>query len=142
MLVIGYGNCLRGDDGVGAVVAQAWSEAGYQALAAHQLTVELAEPISQADLVVFVDACVNIPAGMIQMQMVDADDQLPSSWSHQVDAAHLLTLARAWYGNAPPAIMIGVGAESFGVGEALSPHIQNALPTIFKILRKFNPQEP
>lgn len=44
MLVIGYGNAC-GDHGVGVVVAQQWSETGCDAIARHQLTLELAEPI-------------------------------------------------------------------------------------------------
>ena len=59
-LVIGYGNRLRGDDGVGWEVASRLaaavpSEAAH-ILTVHQLTPELAEPVSEADLVIFIDA--------------------------------------------------------------------------------------
>jgi hydrogenase maturation protease len=48
-LIIGYGNPLREDDGVGWQVADQLlknSEGSIKVLTAHQLTPELAEPIS------------------------------------------------------------------------------------------------
>src|SRR5690242_12882091 len=59
LLVIGYGNELRRDDGVGAKVACAvaeWHLPGIEAIVCHQLTPELAERIASAAHVVFVDA--------------------------------------------------------------------------------------
>jgi hydrogenase maturation protease len=142
MLVIGCGNCLRGDDGVGVVVAQQLSEAGWEAIACHQLTLELAEPISRAAFVAFVDACVDVPHGMVRTQMVEPLAASANLWTHQVDPALLLALARDWYGQAPPAVLVGVGGQAFELSESLSVDIQNTLPTIFKILQKFNILQP
>ena len=61
-LVIGYGNTLRGDDGVGQKVAEVIASlglSGIRALSCHQLTPELADPISEVRMVVFVDATVD-----------------------------------------------------------------------------------
>ena len=55
-LVIGYGNELRQDDGVGPRAALLMARLGLQAMAVHQLTPELVERISQVEQVVFVDA--------------------------------------------------------------------------------------
>jgi hydrogenase maturation protease len=59
-LIIGYGCPLRGDDAFGWHAAHRLLKlAGndsVQVLATHQLTPELAEPISHADLVIFIDA--------------------------------------------------------------------------------------
>ena len=55
-LVIGYGNTLRGDDGVGPLAAdtiRGWGLEGVAAISITQLTPELAEPISAARLAVF-----------------------------------------------------------------------------------------
>lgn len=66
-LIIGYGNPLRGDDGLGWHVAQRLAAVLPQHRArievCHQLTPELAEPISRADLVIFIDAEDLAPAG-------------------------------------------------------------------------------
>ena len=58
-LIIGYGNPLRGDDGLGWQVASELAkcvDALISVVAVHQLTPELAEPVSDADLVIFVDS--------------------------------------------------------------------------------------
>jgi hypothetical protein len=73
-LVIGYGNSLRGDD---------------CAIACHQLTSELAERISQAHQVVFVDVHAGVPAGPIAIQPVQPR---PSAAIHLFDPETL----RAW----------------------------------------------
>src|SRR5262249_51109422 len=71
LLVIGYGNELRGDDGVGPAAARAvaaWAEPCVQAIATHQLTPELADAIAGAEEVVFVDA--RIGAGEVVLHRV------------------------------------------------------------------------
>src|SRR5690242_2835552 len=64
-VVIGYGNDIRGDDAAGPLAARAvaaWGAPGVRALAAHQLTPELAEALAAAELAIFVDAGVAPPA--------------------------------------------------------------------------------
>ncbi len=62
LLVIGYGNPLRGDDGVGPAVSGAIAVLGLpgvRALSVHQLTPELAAEAAGARVAVFVDAAVD-----------------------------------------------------------------------------------
>ncbi len=76
-LVIGYGNTLRGDDGVGPLVAEqveAWNLPAVRSRVTHQLTPELAAEIAEVDLVFFVDAYViadqpadRAPVGMAEL---------------------------------------------------------------------------
>src|SRR3954471_3504710 len=59
VLVIGYGNTLRSDDGVGphiAIEAAAWGLPRLETIAVPQLTPELAELLASAELLIFVDA--------------------------------------------------------------------------------------
>ncbi len=69
VLVIGYGNALRSDDGVGwhaaALLADDPRLAGAEVLALHQLSPELALDMSRASLVILVDAGVDDPPGTI-----------------------------------------------------------------------------
>ena len=63
-LIIGYGNTLRGDDGAGPRVAEAVAALNYpgvRTLVCPLLTPELADPISRAGAVLFVDAAVDAP---------------------------------------------------------------------------------
>ena len=70
-LIVGYGNPLRGDDGVGQAVARAFAgEAaidGVDALACHQLTPELAERFAAAARVVLIDAAAGREAGGVSV---------------------------------------------------------------------------
>src|SRR5262245_1795360 len=69
VVVIGYGNDLRGDDAVGLRAAQAvaaWDMPGVCGLAVHQLTPELAEILAGAALAIFVDARVPDPLFLCQ----------------------------------------------------------------------------
>jgi Ni,Fe-hydrogenase maturation factor len=59
-LVVGYGNDLRSDDGVGQRVAEVvatWEISNVRSLAMHQLTPELAAELADVDVAIFVDAC-------------------------------------------------------------------------------------
>jgi hydrogenase maturation protease len=65
-LVIGFGNPLRGDDGAGwraaELIAADLRARGVTVVGRHQLTLELAEDVSEADIVMLVDAsCENSP---------------------------------------------------------------------------------
>jgi len=121
-LVIGYGNTLRSDDGVGAKVAAAVAELalpGVTALVRHQLTPELAEPVSEARAVVFVDAAADASTE-VQMRPVEpaAGAQL---MAHAADPRTLLALARQLFGRCPPAWWLTIPVENLEFGEELSP---------------------
>lgn len=124
-LIIGYGNTLRGDDGVGPVVAE-WVgrivDAGRtRVLVRHQLTPELAEDVAAADRVIFVDAAADEPAGAVRVvELLDAAAGLGEN-SHAVNPAWLLRTARELYGRSPRAWAVIVGGADFSLAEALSP---------------------
>jgi hydrogenase maturation protease len=71
-LVIGYGNTLRRDDGVGVRVAELLAVdprmEGADILAVHQLTPELAIDVGEATLVVFVDADPSVEPGAVEVR--------------------------------------------------------------------------
>ncbi|HZD71671.1 MAG TPA: hydrogenase maturation protease, partial [Actinomycetes bacterium] len=97
-LVIGYGNSLRGDDGLGWHAAGRLAAdprlAGAEVLARHQLTPELAEEVSRAALVVLVDARQDGgQPGVVTVSRVEPGHATGSAWSHRVDPATLVQLA-------------------------------------------------
>ena len=135
VLVIGYGNPLRGDDGLGQVIAARIAETARPeaigVIVAHQLTPELAEPISRSDLVIFVDAAVNLPAGRIKVVPVlpDALDA-PATLGHHCGPAQLLAAAQRVYGHGPEAWAIVVGGASWDYAESLSPAVERLVPRL------------
>jgi hydrogenase maturation protease len=131
-LVIGYGNTLRGDDGAGPFVA---TQLGAGAIACYQLTPELAEPISQARQVIFVDAHAGVPAGQIAIHPIQPR---VSAALHRFDPETLLAWSERLYGRAPDALLIGIGAASFGLGEGLSPAARRAARKALRAIRKLS----
>lgn len=136
-LVIGIGNPLRSDDGVGWRLAE---EVG--GLAVHQLTPELAAELDRVDRVLFVDAW--------QVPQADADSGralprlgpvppgagTPGS-SHRLEPAQLLGLAAALYGARPVAAELLLPAWGFAHGTRFSPALRRQLPQARRLLRQW-----
>jgi hydrogenase maturation protease len=121
LLVVGYGNTLRRDDGVGPKVAdavEALGLAGVRTLACPLLTPELAEPISKSSVVVFVDAAVDAP---LEVQLRDLEPAASSQvMAHAASPPTLLALARDVFGHAPEAWLLTIPIAELGIGDALS----------------------
>jgi hydrogenase maturation protease len=139
-LIIGYGNPLRGDDGIGQAVAQALAnEAAIDyahVIVCHQLTPELAECIAAVALVVFVDAAVNIPPGIVDVREIQGASALSPGLVHTADPAALLDLARKLYGRSPQAFLVTVGVSSLELSEGLSEAAAAALPLAVAAVRR------
>jgi hydrogenase maturation protease len=125
-LVVGVGNPLREDDGVGWRLAEALAAAGVTTHTCHQLLPELAAELSQVDLVLFADACVEGFPGQVRCQPLEASDA--PGYSHHLNASGLLALVRALYGHCPQAHLLSVAGAAFGYREGLSPAVEAARP--------------
>ena len=125
LLVIGYGNTLRRDDGVGPCVAEAVAALNLtdvRTLVCHQLTPELAEAISQADAVIFVDADAK-STGEVELHEMEANDA-SQILAHATDPRSLLALAKSAFGRGPKAWSLAIPAEDLGFGDGLSPRAE------------------
>jgi hydrogenase maturation protease len=133
LLVIGYGNPLRSDDGIGQVVVKALEarvrSKALRIITTHQLTPELAEPISRAAMTIFVDACEGEQPGAVACQTVAAET-LAGAFTHNVTPASLLSAARELYGRAPAGLIVSITGASFDYGTEFSPHLASAIPRI------------
>ena len=121
ILVIGYGNTLRGDDGVGPKVAETVETLhlpGVQTLACAQLAPELADPISRVCLVVFVDAAVDAPREVQLRKLVPAESS--QLMAHAADPRTMLAMARDVFGHAPEAWWLTIPASTLEFCEDLS----------------------
>jgi hydrogenase maturation protease len=128
VLVIGYGNTLRGDDGVGPRVAEAVGQLhlpGVRTLICPLLTPELADPISRVGRVIFVDAAVDAPR-TVQWRKLEpkASSQL---MAHAADPCTMLALARDVFGHVPEAWWLTIPAVELGFSEELTPAAQQGL---------------
>jgi len=136
-LIIGYGNPLRGDDGLGWHAARrladvaATHDAGV--LTCHQLMPELAQQISEVQTVVFVDAASEGPPGRLDWRRVEPQAG-PVSFTHHVSLESLLGMAKELYGRSPQAFVVSIVGETFECGEDLSPAVRAALPALVKLV--------
>lgn len=140
MLIIGYGNPLRRDDGVGWQAAQYLSRElsgkGVEVIACHQLVPEHAERISQADLVIFIDASVGASPGSVSCTAVEPEVASPADLTHHVTPSVLMDCSRKLYNSNPKAYFLSVCGESFELGEGLSPAVSSALPEVVRKARQ------
>jgi hydrogenase maturation protease len=122
ILVIGYGNQQRGDDGIGPRVAEtiaAVNHPGVRVRSVFQLVPELAAELAEAQIVIFVDALVEASHRAIKLEPIAVE--VISDWgTHSADPRTLLALTRAVYRRAPEAWWLTVPGREFGLGEGLS----------------------
>ena len=124
-LVIGYGNTLRRDDGVGYRGAEAvadWQLERVTVRPCHQLMPELAAEIAQAQQVLFVDAAIASSAAQphITLELLSPDEGVPFT-THTATPSALLALTQWLYQVKPIAYQLTIPTVTFDLGETLSP---------------------
>ncbi|HWH70692.1 MAG TPA: hydrogenase maturation protease [Candidatus Sulfotelmatobacter sp.] len=133
LLIIGYGNTLRSDDGVGPKVAEAIAALqlpGVECLSCDLLAPELADPISKAQCVIFVDAAVDAPREVQLRPLSPADSS--QLMAHAADPRTMLALARDVFGHVPQAWWLTIPAENLAIGEEFSPFARQGFATAIK----------
>ena len=139
VLIVAYGNPLRGDDGVAWRAADAlggkFPESRVDILCLHQLAPELAETASRFERVIFVDAASKQTGepGKIRVEQIRADDiarHQGAAFGHSLSPAAVLALAANLYGAKLQAFSVTVTGRNFGHGEGLSPSVTAALPDL------------
>ena len=123
LLILGYGNPLRGDDAAGRLAADALQslirDPGVEVLSLHQLTPELMVNISRADRVIFIDASASGRPGSYQRVPLHPAPQC-ASFTHHATPEALLAGARALYGRAPEAELYLIPGRNFDAPDTLS----------------------
>lgn len=128
ILVVGYGNELRGDDGLGPRVAReirALTIPGVDCIEAHQLLPELAPEMAAHDVVLFIDAIQGKeeePPCLTQLTPAET-----FTGPHFSDPAGLLALTQVLYQKCPIAWLIAISGTQFNFSESLSPQGEKAV---------------
>jgi hydrogenase maturation protease len=136
LLILGLGNLLCSDDGVGVVAVQAIAEARIvpeevQVLDGGTLGLALLPYLEDAERAILVDAIqVDAPPGtLVRLEGDEVGPAVASRLSvHQVGVSDLIEAAR-WRGRVPPKlVLLGVVPQSIELGLELTPPVRSALP--------------
>jgi hydrogenase maturation protease len=137
ILLIGFGNPGRLDDGLGpalAAEAERWSLPGLTVDADYQLTVEDAADIARHDVVIFADASVN---GQEPFYVEHVTPRQSEGFStHSVEPDALMDLAQRLFGATTRGYILGIRGYDFNeFGEGLSAKAQDNLRAASEFLR-------
>jgi hydrogenase maturation protease len=137
VLIIGYGNTLRGDDAAGVkatqLISQQYPEFEYIYL--HQLVPELAEQIANYDMVFFIDAQEDITQPSVRLIAPNTEADQPRS--HFISPESLLALCKQLYQNIPTkTYVIGIPASQFELSEELSAFAKNGVDESVRLVNK------
>ena len=137
--VIGFGSPIRGDDAVGPMAAERLEQIvasdNVQIITRHVLTTELIAEVSEATLVIFIDAATDGPIGEVLCRPLSGDSTTAASMAHFFQPCELLAAARELYGNQPESFLVSVRGMSFDFAKYhLSPTVESAFePLIAKV---------
>ncbi|MFB3818063.1 MAG: hydrogenase maturation protease [Candidatus Methylomirabilales bacterium] len=137
-LVIGYGSDLRGDDAAGRLAAgavAAWGLPGVRVLSVHQLTPDLAGPVAEAAMVVFLDAHAAAGCPRPRIRRLAPALRGPHLGHHGGPRAILAWAALAG-GRAPAAYWATIPAQTFALGAELSPRTRGAIRAMLPAIRR------
>lgn len=136
-LLIGYGNTLRRDDGVGWQIASQLAPEldpeQVHIIQVHQLMPEIAANIAESDAVIFVDASIEGEPGSLRVLDLSPSASLPEA--HALGPADLLTVSQNLYERRPPAYLLTITGQDFELGEGLSDLVQAAIPEALERIR-------
>jgi len=126
VLVYGFGNPGRQDDGLGPILIEEIERRGFQSVdtdANYQLQIEDAAEMVKYDLVLFVDATVRGDNPYV-VQRVRPTSKI-SFTSHVVSPDSVLSICRDIFNRVPETWVIGIRGYEFAFAEGLSERAQN-----------------
>ena len=142
MLIIGYGNSLRADDGAGIAAVRRIAERypGVHCKMVHQLGPELAEDIADYKTVVFLDA--SVEAKEVTVNRIPLPVSMGPMHTHIATAPGVLALAGRLYDASPlHAYIVHIPASSFEFGESCTPetirHIEHSVESVGRLIDQY-----
>lgn len=147
VLLIGYGNPGRRDDGLGPALAgriEAEGIPGVSVESGHPLMLEDAATIARFDVVLFVDADAkgHAPYSVTKIE----PERTVGVLAHSLSPGSLLALAEDHYERRPEAFLVGIRGYDFdGFGEGLTAaareNLESATEFVSSMLRRL-PESP
>jgi len=138
VVICGFGNVLRADDGAGPLAVQSLGRiAGGRAatLIGQQLLPEWSAALAEADIAYFVDASFDPQITRFRVTPIGVTSTSRLADPHFLGPAKILGLTASVYHHVPKAYMVEIAARDFGFGQELSPCSQTAVRRVTRWLR-------
>jgi hydrogenase maturation protease len=135
ILIIGYVNNLRSDDGVGRYLAEMIDQQQLllvKTLSVHQLTPELVLEITEALAVIFIDATASLTDEITLQSLEPTQDK--TRLGHTSNPEQLLSFCKNLYHKCPSAWLLTIPTHNFEFGETFSDLTQAAIAPALTIL--------
>jgi len=132
ILLIGFGNPARADDGLGPALAEKIESKNLSLVtveADYQLTIEDSAQVAEHDIVIFADAQVFGPEPFsFEPVVAKCSDSFST---HSVEPAHIMALAESLFGSKAKGFILGIRGYEFdrfgdGLSEKAKANLQKA----------------
>jgi hydrogenase maturation protease len=142
-LIIGLGNTLHGDDGIGVLAVEYLETLGFppeiEMLTCQELTPDMAEELAFCARVAFITSIspgckASGSIAMVEIQPSQVDPLAPIL---KFDIDDLLAIAQMLYGHHPFTVKFSVSAEQFDRPGSLSGPVEKAFPKLIKQIKKW-----
>jgi hydrogenase maturation protease len=136
--LVGIGNTLRADDGVGAYVCEQISllvQADITVITTHQLNIGMAEDLSKFDRVIFIDA--SLDEKTFSFKPVMMENNPTQTFSHQINASMLAKLTQQLFFCPTAFYICAIGANDFKMGNGLSATTQSNADAAIALLAEW-----
>ncbi len=144
LLIYGYGNPGRQDDGIGARFVEMvddWIEedklTDIYTDCNYQLNIEDSAVVADYETVIFVDASVVEEVEDFKLETIQPNDATIEFTMHAVSTSYVIDLCRKLYGKTPQAYVLHVKAYEFDFIEELTPKAAENLESAFQFIKKF-----
>jgi hydrogenase maturation protease len=144
ILVYGYGNPGRQDDGIGARFVELideWIERdkipGITTDCNYQLNIEDSALVADYDMVFFVDASVVENVENFKLEKVEPNNATIEFTMHAVSTAYVIDLCQKIYHKTPEAYVLHIKAYEFDFVEAITPKALENLNAAFQFLKVY-----
>ena len=136
VLVIGYGNTTRSDDGAGVRVAEHLAGEkvpGMDVRVMQQLHIDLVEDLRGYDTAFFIDASENVQG--VSLERIQGSGAAGIHSSHHLGPGVLASLGESLYQQKPDFYVCQIAAENFDFGEALSSRTETLVPEAARCIK-------
>jgi hydrogenase maturation protease len=138
-LIIGIGNPLRSDDGLGWAVAEQLLQECSETCdihMVHQLTPDLAQWIADASQVILIDASREGEPGALCVRWLSFSAQPGAIGTHHATPEELAALTTVIYGHCPPIALVSMTGANFEMGECFSPVVARNVALACEVVRR------